>query len=157
MRLQRNPNRWSCLPTAFAIALDVPVAEVIKRIGHDGSEVAFRGQREPNCRRGFHIQECIEVALSLGIAVTPVEAFPRHAPAFDVNPVVISFPQGNEARFRRTIEESRGVITGRGLYTQHAVAYGYRVIYDPGGFGLYLQDSKDDPGTFSAYCAWRFT
>ena len=133
MKPQRSPNRWSCLPTAFAIALGVSVREVIERIGHDGSEVAFPGLPEPERRRGFHIQECIDVAIALGVSVTPIEAFPRHSPTVGMDPIVIRFPEGNEARFRRTIETTRGVLTGRGLRSRHAVAYDHRLIIDPNG------------------------
>ena len=154
MKHQQTPNRWSCLPTSFAIVLDIPVSEMIERIGHDGSQLAFPTLREPECRRGFHIQECIDVALSLGVSVTPIEAFPRHAPAVDVNPILIDFPGGNEDRFRRTIGTSKGVLTGRGLHTQHAVAYDHNLIFDP-NWRPYLLGTEDDPGSFSAYCAWR--
>jgi len=152
MKPQRTPNRWSCLPTAFAIALGVSVREVIERIGHDGSAVAFPGLPEPERRRGFHVQECIDVALALGVSVTPIEAFPRHSSTVDTDPIVIRFPEGNEARFCRTVETTRGVLTGRGLRSRHAVAYDHRLIIDPNG-QTRLMDAFH---TFSAYCAWRF-
>ncbi len=41
MKLQTSPNRWSCLPTSFAMALDVRAGQVIKWLGHDGSQVVL--------------------------------------------------------------------------------------------------------------------
>ena len=38
MILQRSPNAWSCMPTAFAMAVNAPVEDLILSIGHDGSE-----------------------------------------------------------------------------------------------------------------------
>src|SRR5688572_18522714 len=76
MNLQVKPNPWSCSITAFAMAIDRPVQELVDLIGHDGSEVVFKGYPEPTNRRGFHFQECIEACLHLGFAVTPIELFP---------------------------------------------------------------------------------
>ena len=133
MRLQRQPNRWSCLPTAFAMALDIPVQTFLGYLGHDGSEVVFPTESEPACRRGFHVQKCIDVALRLGYAVTPIELFPQHAPALDVTPVTITFGQPNERRFAAFIDAGRGVITGVSGNHGHAVAYEHGYIYDPAG------------------------
>ena len=30
-----------CMPLAFAMALDMPVADILAAIGHDGSEIVF--------------------------------------------------------------------------------------------------------------------
>jgi hypothetical protein len=76
MKIQKQPNRWSCLPTAFAIALDVDVNLFIKHIGHDGSEFIWPEMPEPMRRRAFHIQECLDIAMKLGFAPVQVEANP---------------------------------------------------------------------------------
>lgn len=39
MIIQSQPNKATCLITSFAMALDVPVAQLIKLVGHDGLEV----------------------------------------------------------------------------------------------------------------------
>ena len=36
MTPQAAPSYFLCLPTAFAVALDVPVRELMEEIGHDG-------------------------------------------------------------------------------------------------------------------------
>jgi hypothetical protein len=58
MIVQKQPNNWSCLVTAFAIICELPVEELIKRIGHDGSKVVAIS---PPYECGFHIQEIIDV------------------------------------------------------------------------------------------------
>ena len=67
MELQQRPEPWMCMPLAFAMALDMPVADLLAAIGHDGSEIVFPSLPEPLCRRCFHIQELIQVALSRGL------------------------------------------------------------------------------------------
>ena len=62
MILQKQPNRWSCLVTAFAMALDTPLDELIRLLGHDGSEIIFPNNNDPHNRRSFHPQEILDVA-----------------------------------------------------------------------------------------------
>jgi hypothetical protein len=144
MILQKQPNRWSCLPTSFAMALDISVEPFINRIGHDGSPRVWDNLPEPKCRRGFHIHGCIEVADRLGKSVTPFELVPMHAPTMSVEPIRVTFTD-NLARFKRVISASRGVITCLG----HAVAYENGVIYDPAG-----RMQPFDLG-INPICAWR--
>src|SRR4051812_46325565 len=77
---QKTPNKWSCVPTAFAICLDIPVEKIIEEIGHDGSNIIFPHLTEPLCRRGFHLQELFKVCHNHGYAVTQ----------FDVDPELIN-------------------------------------------------------------------
>ena len=70
MRLQTKPERWQCLVTSFAMALDMLVADVMREIGHDGGQVLWPDMPEPMCRRGFHPQELIDVCRAHGYAVT---------------------------------------------------------------------------------------
>ena len=90
IQLQHQPNRWSCMATAFAMALDIPVVEFINRIGHDGSEIVCPAD-EPGGRRGFHSQECITVALGFGLAATQIELFPASQFRGD-HKKIIAFP-----------------------------------------------------------------
>jgi len=80
MRLQRKPERRMCLPTSFAIALDMPVEAVLAEIGHDGGKIVNPLLPEPLCRAGFHVQELIDVCLRHGLAVTPIELCPVLSP-----------------------------------------------------------------------------
>ena len=67
---EKSPNGWSCLPTAFAIVLGVPVKNIIDFLNHDGSEVLWPNLPEPRCRRSFHVQEVINYCLANNYAVT---------------------------------------------------------------------------------------
>jgi hypothetical protein len=151
-------NNWSCLPTAFAIVLGIDVADFIKHIGHDGSEIIWPTLKDPMRRRGFHVQECIDAASRGGCAVTPFEMFPRHAPAFTVPSYTIVYGGSEEAamaRFRRIVERTRGVITGHTNAAGHAVAYERGTIFDPRG-PVYPYRLCEKYG-FTPICAWSIT
>ena len=50
---QYQPNRWSCMATAFAMALGIEVSKLIDSIGHDGSEIVEANLELEPLRRGF--------------------------------------------------------------------------------------------------------
>jgi len=156
MELQQRSEPWMCMPLAFAMALDVPVADVLAALGHDGSEIAFPNLPEPLCRRCFHIQEFVQVALVRGYAVTPVELFPVLQPgSIGLLRLTVNYPDGNWPRFDRTIRTSRGVIDGTGARFGHAVAYDHGRIYDPKGPVYEFTRIAAEAHQFYARCAWR--
>jgi hypothetical protein len=133
--LQLKPNRWSCAITSLAMALRIPVAQLIEEIGHDGSEIVF-DLREPLCRRGFHSQELIFIALSHGFAVTPIEVCPMIKPSSGTNPMVEVWSDAKLAweNFTTCIHETFGILEGRTTNgTPHAVHYRYGDIWCPEG------------------------
>lgn len=160
MNIQINPNAWSCLPTAFAMALDLATHDFIRLIGHDGRAEPYK---LPGLKAGFHEQECIEAAQSLGYACTPVEILPCITPNADGSEtrcIYFGDEDGNWARFLHHLHEADGVITG--VYTGgvqlrgHAVAWSHleRMIYDPKGGRTYdLDGSKVNH--FLPRCFWK--
>lgn len=126
MRHQTQPNSWSCIATAFATVLDLDVQDVFRRVGHDGSEIVA-GQQP--VRRGFHVQELIDVAWGWGCAVTRIDMLPQ---SDGTPPWPISFPEGNEQRFARYVKNTQGVLLCRTLSGRgHALVNDYGCIYDP--------------------------
>lgn len=134
MKLQTKNERWQCAIASFAMALDVPLADLIKKSGHDGSAVLFPDNPEPSNRAGHCIYELIELALDLEFSVTPVALFPAHANSRDPKQIV---PIGTEAerwlKFNRQILISQGTIECNGPRWNHMVAYDQGRIYDPDG------------------------
>jgi len=135
MELQTQPNNWSCMVTAFAIALGVPVDYIIKILGHDGSEIIFPDLPEPECRRGFHIQEIIDFARihreQAIVEIQPQYCFGNRYDEKTWTPD-IDFVK----RFENAMRDYRGVIglrlvSGR----QHALAWDRKLTYDPRGNG----------------------
>lgn len=133
MRLQKQPSAWSCLPTAFAMAADIPVQAMLIWIGHDGSEIVRPEEPERYCRRAFHIQEMIDVMFINHYAVIPFEAQPILSIGRGED-VKVDFPIGLVDRLAMLVDKEVGVFTGQSMKgNPHAVAWdGFR-IYDPKG------------------------
>lgn len=165
MNLQIMPERGLCLPTSFAMALDVPVADVLGRL-NGWHMVAFPGLPEPLCWRGIHIQECIRIAQDMGFAVTPRELYPQIAPPRPLNPAgepYENYPVAlgdNWETFNDVILVSCGVITGiRAVpftgVVGHAVAYDHGFVYDPNGYEFPFSTEDCQVNNFFPQCAWR--
>jgi hypothetical protein len=155
MQLQQRPEPWMCMPLAFAMALEIPVGELLEELGHDGSELAFPNLPEPACRRGIHIQELVHVALRHGFALTPVELFPVLASADDKQTQTILYRDNNWKRFADILAASRGVIDGVGFRFRHMVAYDQGRIFDPRGHVYDYTRIACEARQFHTRCAWR--
>lgn len=130
MNLQKQSNKWSCLPTAFAMALNLPVEDVILIIGHDGSDKLFPSQEEPYCRRSFHIQELIDVSLKHGYSVTEILLHSY----LEVMDEIIDVQEFGKERMVDYLKNYTGVLIGRqDNGTPHAVAWDGVDILDPNG------------------------
>lgn len=133
-----NPNKWSCLPTAFANVIGVPVSYFIEKIGHDGSAMPFL---EPHLeyRIGFHTQECVEVLDSLDWSATKIELFPGTMPMIGY-PGVPRHVGDPKKRLEHHMASSNGVLLGRipkgPGEIGHAVSWIDGRFYDPRGEGL---------------------
>lgn len=128
--LQKQPNQWSCLPTAFAIVLNEPVDKIISDIGHDGSEIIFPDLTEPYRRKAFHIQELIDICILRDICVVQVEQQPISEALGHRYLLPTYLP-----RLEYYTQRFTGVLTGLGPTGRpHAVAWDRNKIYDPTGF-----------------------
>jgi hypothetical protein len=120
---QRAPNSWSCTPTAFAMVLSIDVARLVEMVGHDGSEIYWPDLPSPLSRRGFHIQEMIEVADQLGWSVTPFDAR-LFSGGPGKNPIEILLREPPALRMQRVMNRRAGVINGSTLRGMgHSVAW----------------------------------
>ena len=139
MRHQRQPNHFSCLPTAFANLLDVPVQEVLDHCGHDGSEKVFQpiplnsdGNYNPRYldttqRRSFHIQEMINFCLYKNVLVIPVEAHPVSNNGYQ------DYILPPTTTLKNLLPRFNGVLIGEINKNRHAVTLWQNMIYDPNG------------------------
>jgi hypothetical protein len=155
MRLQHKPEHWMCLPTSFAIALDMPVAAILAEIGHDGGKIVNHLLPEPLCRAGFHVQELIDVCLRRDLAVTPIELCPVLSPGRDVEPREVFADEAAWRRFACAITGGRGVIEGVSRRSFHAVAYDHGRIHDPDGGEYDYSPAACEAIGFVPICAWR--
>lgn len=133
MRLQKQPSAWSCLPTAFAMAADMPVSAILTWIGHDGSEIVRPEEPERYKRRAFHVQELIDVMFINNYAVIQFEAEPILSIGHGQD-IAIDFACGLRNRLSMLMVKSVGVLTGLSMAgNPHAVAWDGFQIYDPKG------------------------
>ncbi len=133
MNHQVKPNQWSCAITALAMALHLPVEEVVAEAEHDGSEIIFPLLEEPACRKGFHSQELVRIAWHHGFAMTPVELCPMilSTDHSETHKVWSQTETKHQERFKCIIETTFGILEGHGKRCQHAVYNHYGQIYDP--------------------------
>ena len=131
MKLIKGENNLDCILAAAAMVMDENLAELKKRIGHDGKERIFPSAPEPYCFRGFHIQEIIDQAFQMGWSVMYIQR------QFGLDPVI-----GNDPVFVINVHDKRlsvylkkfpGIIAGISNNKTHAVAWDGKMIYDPGG------------------------
>ena len=135
IKLQKQPNQWSCLPTAFAMVVGMDAIDFIKGLDHDGSDIIHPNLEEPYCRRSFHIQEMIDICWLLGYAVTGIqrkcilEAKENH---------LFHIPHEDD-RFDYYLQFP-SVMIGTG-YTgiPHAVAWDCSLVLDPNGSAYNLE------------------
>ncbi len=153
-----EPQVWSCLPEAVATALDIPFENLIKSIGHDGSEFVYK---DKSFRRGFHIQECIDVATSMGVAFVPIECHFALTPN-GLETYVVGSKGGQSKRFQEYLYiTKRGFFEGMSLDKNHhtighAAAWVNGEVVDPRGPVYSYEDRIKHNFTISKFwrCLW---
>ncbi len=137
MKMILQSNRWDCLPTAFAMCLDVLPIQIYEFVGHDGSEILWPHLEEPYCRRSFHIDEMIDCCMSMTYMPVCIERDPEYAPV-GVEGLFKPFT-GTAAsqRWLRYLKYHDAVLLGHTKNGKpHAVAWSHREykVFDPEGF-----------------------
>lgn len=136
MEMQISPNRWSCTLASFAMALDVPIAELADEVGHDGSEIIFPALTDPQRRRAFHVQEFIAPCIRRNYAPVIVEP----APCIGANLMYIYHLPTSEVLLTQLMTKFTGVIFGQIRGQMHACAWDKSICYDPAGYCHGLTD-----------------
>lgn len=132
---QEQPNAWSCLPTAFAMAMGVNINTFIAELGHDGSEIvpAWRDNPEPYNRKGFHIQEMIRKAFELDFFVIQIQPCPTLVS--NDSALIIPLDRPGWEDYFQTMLKHVGVLTGCMMidnrFARHAVAWDGTKIITP--------------------------
>lgn len=159
MHLQKKPNRWSCSITALAMALETPVADIIKEAMHDGGEIIFPHLNEPMCRKGFHSQELVRIAWLHGFAMTPLEMVPmtRATTGTHSHPVW-DLPEGKLfKRFKNVILNTWGIVEGLSNRCGHTMHYDNGTLYDPDGYTYKYSRKECESRGFYVNRLWVFT
>jgi len=122
------------------MVLNVPVKELLDKLGHDGSEILWPDQPEPLRRKAFHYEEFQMLALDhYGVVLCPFLIGLQYSPTGE-NAHTIKFD------LQGVLDICDGVLLGSyiGSNKNHAVAWNAteRLLYDPSG------PKKVSPDTF---------
>lgn len=123
-----------CAPAAFAMCLGITLEEMLKLLRHNGLE-RICDAPEPNCFRGFHPQEFVDILLTRGWSLTMIELEPKmiHGEhVIDHGPLIWPLPK---QRFFSHMFRHTGVVFGDVNGIGHAIAWDHeeQTIYDPRG------------------------
>jgi len=133
-----------CVPASFAMVMDVPMDELIRRLGHDGQDIICPDEKEPACRRSYHPQEFVDILAQDNMACTMYELNPclKHGGSIMNHAAFLG-----RNRFFGAMIRGNGVIFGvvEGSETGHAVAWdrATETIYDPRGYTYQWTDKPD--------------
>ncbi|MEE9548725.1 MAG: hypothetical protein V3V68_05155 [Nitrosomonadaceae bacterium] len=144
MKLIKQPNSWSCMAAAAAMAFDCEIIDITERVGHKGNEVVHHGLKPPACFKGFHIQEITDVGWVLGYSMTCIDAQPVQTPDGKLEYDITKWGlfDNCEQRFEHYIDFNSGILIGKARKYWHAVAFDKGTIYDPRG-RIYSIDDCD--------------
>lgn len=164
LTIQTQPNRWSCLPTAFAMGIGIPVKQIFDYLGHDGSEIIWPEFPEPKKRKAFHIQEMIDFSLTKDVCPVHIEVNPISATEVNLifHKLGQSLEKGNletsqslyreiQARMHNIKTDPNRITNYLNRYksialgilptgTLHAVAWDRNLVYDPNGVAYSVEE-----------------
>jgi len=133
MVIKVQPNRWTCIPAAFATLLDMEIQTLLELVGHDGSEIIFDDLGEPYKRRAFLVQEFSLALWSLGYFVGDFLA--RPIAYTDQDHWYELKYHNSDVVFKEIMFNSIGVILGKTqTENAHATAWNGEKCYDSTGF-----------------------
>ena len=136
MKLQKAPISHTCLATSFAMVLGVDAQDLIDCA--NPHEVMWPQLEEPQCYRGHHIQEMIDLAWEHGYSVTEIQAMPRFGTLGCTQTYVLHSNTEAMTRIGRYLA-MQGIITSE----THAVAYADGIVYDPKGMMYPIAEYND--------------
>lgn len=160
MNIPTNIMPWACLPASLAMVLDMSFEEVIRELGHSGDEFPYPESK--TTRKGFHIQECIDVAMMHGFSVTEILAYFGSRPNPESTEQAPTMPLEEAIkRFHYYIAKcQRGIFSGLVRHpdksiSNHAAAWDGQLIYDPRGLSYEFNDAPRK--NFLPQTLWIFT
>jgi hypothetical protein len=136
------------MAASFQMVLGMTFADIVLELGHAGDDFPYA---DGTTRRGFHVQECIDLAFKRGYAVTEIQAYYGFRPSPTSNEQIPA--QELSKCVERFVGYAKdcplGVITGElkrhdGSRIGHAVAWDGNKIYDPRGKVYTLHKAEEN-------------
>lgn len=144
MRLIKSTDNFSCGLASLAMLLDADVDDLILELGHNGGELAWPDDTEPECFRGFSNQEFIDLCLRRNIALIEIIAQPQIY-NYRMVPKPIMTLEESDQRIQSYMTGNQGIIVGMlESGARHAVAWDGERVYDPVGFVYRFESSDPD-------------
>jgi hypothetical protein len=158
MNIPQNIMPWACLPASLSMVLNIPFTQAIKELGHSGDALPYA---DGVTRKGFHIQECIDIALLHGFSVVEILAYFGSRPnASSVEQVPTLSLDAAIRRFKYYLSKCKlGILGGmvqlpdRSIIN-HAAAWDGEKIYDPRGISYTYEDAPRK--NFLPQTLWMF-
>ncbi len=139
MLFQHQPNKFSCISTAFAMILEIPIDVVLKELGHTGEELISESEH-----RGHPIAELTYFCFKRGFYVIEFQTICHF-----INEKKEIFEIRPSYNINEIIYLNQGVLTGTTPSGKvHAVAWDRMQIFDPNGT-IYSLTNKDDSYNFN--------
>lgn len=136
--MQKHLN---CLIASAAMLLETDPVNLVKEIGHDGTEVWWPERAGASRMRSIHIREIIECVRTRRRGLMPIELYPVMAPDEDTEPKLLWSMEEAVIRFEKSIRLTSGLLIGQTSYgLGHACAWDGDKVFDPRGYILDLKD-----------------
>ena len=137
--LMMQSGEHQCLLYSIAMLLGDKPAALQKELGHKGNETWWPELSIPYCYNGYHIQEIIDLCLTRGRVLVPIELFPVSAPMNERQNVKMIYDYEHAVkRFTNHLLGNRGLL----ITENHACAWDGKRVFDPNGRTARLEDYR---------------
>lgn len=144
MKLIKSTDNYSCGLVSMAMLLDETPEALALELGHNGGEMFWPNEKEPECFRGFSNQEFIDLCFDRNLALIEIIAEPA---IFNHRgqPKKIWEAEKIEQRISNYMAGNAGMIIGvLESGARHAVAWDGQRVFDPIGFIYRFENSTPD-------------
>ncbi len=126
-------NKPQCLLYSAAMILNEHPVDLIKEIGHDGMEIWWPEFHDHRQFRSHSMQEMIDIFLSRGKTLTPIQTFPMQSPLNMPEKAKPTFEE-YAARFYAHVARKKAILIGKTSCGKgHAWAWDGYHAHDPRG------------------------
>lgn len=149
---------WSCLASCFAFMLKISEEKLYEELGHDGSEIFFPMASEPHRRRGFNLQEMMQMALRYKTPCYFIEEHPAIEDPTrwcDTCRTNFAHPVPNVRNVLDIMKDHSGILCGMVEGKAHAMVWDHerKRFLDPKGRVMAFDDIQF---TVDFFCAMPF-
>lgn len=144
MRLIKATDSHSCGLASLAMLLDSDPSDLVLELGHNGGEVIWPNDDEPECFRGFHTQEFVDICFRRNMALIEIIAQPFIFNRSGEPRQILELSEA-DSRIQSYMTGTPGIIIGViESGARHAVAWDGEKVYDPIGYIYRFENSEPE-------------